>query len=241
MSSTSGRVTPSLSTPFPPSALTTSKSSGRVTPTSSRVTPSPSYGNLPTSGRPRPPATSKSTPIQGSISDSFTSKFTAGSRASKYVSMTAKQLKSRPPGEVAIPTTPPRKIYDNDNASQKSLGTPSLSLQPSLIFNTPKPSLGGRSTVGQEGPLSKVRTPLNTPRARIPSAIAMPPPPSPSRSISRNNLNDELSPSYSNGDSHLGSTRKYLLDKFVMSVTEFSSRIVVLRRFSRRHGTASSY
>jgi CAP-Gly domain-containing linker protein 1 len=200
-SSRSGRITPSLSATFS-SGITTSRSSGRVTPsTSGRVTPSHSYGKIPgaTPGRPRIPAMSKTAASQSNNVDSLTSKITAGSRASKYVSMTAKQLKSRPVGE----STPPRKGHENDSSGPNPLG-PSPSRHPPSPFTTPRQSLSARtSNIGTDGSSStlfKGRTSMNTPRARIPSSVAMPPPPSPSRppsspsrSMARNDLSADLS------------------------------------------------
>ncbi|KAG6868926.1 hypothetical protein C0993_007700 [Termitomyces sp. T159_Od127] len=72
----------------------------------------------------------------------------------------------------------------HDLRSIPSIGSP---------FATPKPGLNGRSSSGNLPTPSRIRPSgsLNTPRARLPSAVAMPPPTSPmsSRSVS---LNDRL-------------------------------------------------
>ncbi|CAK5265340.1 unnamed protein product [Mycena citricolor] len=171
--SISGRTTPSsvmslsTSSRTPSSALSTGRrtpsQSGRITPSYlGRVTP----GTTPSARKPP----MKSTRTPGSLSD----KLTAGSRASKYVAMTAKQLSTRdsairpiePPSPRQQPS--PSRISSTASSPTRTLSSP---------FGTPKPSLGGRlSTPGSTG---IGRPALITPRARIPSAIAMPPPASP--------------------------------------------------------------
>ncbi|KAI0665974.1 hypothetical protein C8Q78DRAFT_486889 [Trametes maxima] len=126
---------------------------------------------------------------------------TPGSRASKYVGMTAKQLTSR----IAPPASPARGAgsasptrstgFGSPVPPSRQLPSPTRSLAGSP-FNTPK-ALGAKpSGIGIGMPSttpSKSRPSLsNTPRPRIPSAIAMPPPASPSsttlssRSVSLN-------------------------------------------------------
>ncbi|KAL0956076.1 hypothetical protein HGRIS_002245 [Hohenbuehelia grisea] len=176
--SLSGRVTPSNSTSFhiqsnfTPSTgfgrSSSSMSSGRITP---GMTPS-ARGPLRSSGA----ANTKTPTLSGKI--------TAGSRASKYVSMTAKQLTSRDsPGQ----TSPSRP-----SSGQKTVPNSPLLASPTRAtaspYTTPKPGLGLRlpstgavSSGAGAGTPTKTRASMsgNTPRPRVPSAVAMPPPASP--------------------------------------------------------------
>lgn len=102
--------------------------------------------------------------------------------------MTAKQLNSREP---ATGSASPSRLIPSPTRASLGFGSPTRSLN--SPYNTPKPS--GRSSNVGVGMLSTTSSrsypSLNTPRARIPSAIAMPPPASPigrsnSRSISLN-------------------------------------------------------
>ncbi|KAI0958692.1 hypothetical protein AcV7_004436 [Taiwanofungus camphoratus] len=222
-SSRNGRMTPSLSQSgrMTPSASTTisagrktpsiSMSNGRITPSLSngRVTPSASSGRR-TPGIPTPSARSRSTayssvntvtpirnaPIQSTI--------TPGSRASKYVGMTARQLDSREsrvgsPSRRSAGTQSPTRSTGFSSPTQASRHLSSPIRGTSSPFNTPKAVPGGRiSNIGVGMPStttpSKARPSFNTPRPRIPSAVAMPPPASPSatslggRSISLNDF-----------------------------------------------------
>ncbi|KAF5385794.1 hypothetical protein D9615_002454 [Tricholomella constricta] len=193
----SGRMTPSGSSSISGSRMTTSSSlsNGRITPSiSGRVTPSFSSGRI-------TPGTTPAARARRTLAKSTASKpevpvpleqFTAGSRASKYMSMTAKQLSSRDAASGS-----PRQVTDLDSPTrsqsspshyQRSTASPTRSI--GSPFSTPKPGLGGRvSGIGGGLPTpNKNRPSLSTPRARIPSAIAMPPPASPmsSRSVSLN-------------------------------------------------------
>ncbi|GLB37166.1 hypothetical protein LshimejAT787_0402170 [Lyophyllum shimeji] len=198
----SGRMTPSSSSAFTGSRISTSAclSNGRITPsTSGRVTPSLSTGRV-------TPGTTPAARVRRTLAKSTASKpevpvpvgqFTAGSIASKYMSMTAKQLSSRD----AAPGSPSRHVahLESPTRSQSSPSLYSRSMaSPTRAagspFSTPKSGINSRiSGVGGGLPTpSKNRPSLSTPRARIPSAIAMPPPASPmsSRSVSRS---DKLS------------------------------------------------
>jgi CAP-Gly domain-containing linker protein 1 len=101
--------------------------------------------------------------------------------------MTAKQLNSRDSAPFQGSASPNRSI---PSPTRASLGFASPTRPLPSPYNTPKP--GGRgSNIGVGMPSttpSKGRPSLITPRARIPSAIAMPPPASPasSRSVSLN-------------------------------------------------------
>ncbi|KAJ6586802.1 hypothetical protein DFH09DRAFT_1141573 [Mycena vulgaris] len=198
-SSRGGRATPSISGRNTPSSMSFSTSSrmSASTSTTGRTTPSnggritPSYAGRATPGTTpaarararalaKPPAASPA---------SLTDKLTAGSRASKYVSMTAKQLSSRD----SAATTPSRRGLEPASPA-RTLPSPSLisrttsspTRPPGSPFSTPKPSVGGRVSASGS---AMGRPSISTPRARIPSAVAMPPPASPSmRSVS---LNDE--------------------------------------------------
>ncbi|KAG6862208.1 hypothetical protein C0995_002138 [Termitomyces sp. Mi166 len=190
----SGRITPlaSSSKPGPRLSLSSSMSNGRVTPSnaglvtsslsSGRVTP----GTTPAARTRRPLTKSTFTKTEVPIP---VDKFTAGSRASKYMSMTAKQLSSRdgaagsPSRRLSELESPTRSLPSpsHDPRSTTSIGSP---------FATPRPGLNGRAGGGALPTPSKIRPSgsLSTPRARIPSAVAMPPPASPisSRSVSLN-------------------------------------------------------
>lgn len=143
------------------------------------------------------PATRKSKPVTGlgksqsQVPPALESQITSGSRASKYIGLTAKQLDSRAgPTQteyfLKAPSSPTR-ASSNANGGARSSDSP---------FTTPKAGavkppnfLHGSLTPG-----SKPRVSLNTPRPRVPSAVAMPPPASPARSTSfgsTNSLNDD--------------------------------------------------
>ncbi|KAJ6593784.1 hypothetical protein B0H19DRAFT_916405 [Mycena capillaripes] len=196
--SISGRTTPSTSMSFStssrmtPSASTSRMSTGRTTPSNGgRITPS--YAGRATPGttpaaRARARVLAKPATI-ASPSASLTETLTAGSRASKYVSMTAKQLSSRDaasststPGRRGLePASPARSTLPSPSPGSRPLSSPTR--PPASPFGTPKPSLGGRVSAGSS---AMGRPSISTPRARIPSAVAMPPPASPvTRSVSQ--------------------------------------------------------
>lgn len=186
-SSRGGRATPSTSTSMQCGRATPSGSNGRVTPSFGRITP----GTTPSSSRMR--AFSRSTVKTPTISSQRKSyglehKITDGSRASKYLNMTAKQLNSRDSAPSQGSASPSRS---NPSPTRASLGFSSPIRPLPSPYRTPK--AGGRvSNIGVGMPPispSKGRLSLITPRARIPSAVAMPPPASPastSRSVSLN-------------------------------------------------------
>jgi CAP-Gly domain-containing linker protein 1 len=165
----SGRMTPSSMLLKSESRITAS-STGRITPSNGgRATP------VTPSGRGALTYSTNLNPRTSFLKE----KITAGSRASKYMSMTAKQLNSRhttsnsptrSTGELEIPGI----MYSSSSHSSptRASGSP---------LTTPKPLANGRvSGIGAGMPTSsKSRPSLNTPRPRIPSAIAMPPPASP--------------------------------------------------------------
>ncbi|KAL4268225.1 CAP-Gly domain-containing protein [Pleurotus pulmonarius] len=182
---TSGRITPSTS--FSLSTWTTpSANGGRVTPgslSSGRVTPGMTPGV-------RPPL--KAANGANTKNSSLNGKITAGSRASKYVTMTAKQLSTR---DVSA-SSPARNTLSSPTRTLSSPTRPNGS-----PFTTPKPTLGGR--VPSTGTPTKMRG-MNTPRPRVPSAVAMPPPASPgiySRTISLNDSDTESAPPKSSATS----------------------------------------
>ncbi|RPD78588.1 hypothetical protein L226DRAFT_297676 [Lentinus tigrinus ALCF2SS1-7] len=195
-----GRKTPSISN----GRVTPSISNGRVTPSISngRVTPAASMGrktpSLQTpSARPRPSASTARGLVTPVRTTNMPTNITPGSRAAKYVGMTAKQLAGTTPGSpkrAAGAMSPTRPTgFGSPVQPPRQLSSPTRNSP----FNTPK-ALGSRpSGIGMGLPTSttpsKSRPSFsNTPRARIPSAIAMPPPPSPSnttlssRSVSLN-------------------------------------------------------
>ncbi|KAL1673859.1 hypothetical protein EV122DRAFT_293840 [Schizophyllum commune] len=187
-SSYSGRQTPSFSGRVTPSsthamsmsyATPTPAGRGRITPSAGRVTPGTTPGP-----RPSVPTLPKSA-VRPSLA---TPKVTEGSRASKYASMTAQQLSSRK-SDAGSALSPPRELGSPArlaSPSQKSR-TSSPTRPPGSPFATPKPGLPGRGIPAS--PSSKGRT-MTAPRPRLPSAIAMPPPASPSSSTRSVSLND---------------------------------------------------
>ncbi|KAF8973365.1 hypothetical protein BDZ97DRAFT_1780925 [Flammula alnicola] len=159
-----GRVTPSAGSRATPLLL-----SGRQTPSSNPITPT---ANM----RPRPFKTPTSKPNGISLSE----KITAGSRASKYMTMTAQQLSSRDRETGA--DSPTRRSSDRLGLSptiSRTLSSPTR--LPASPFSTPKATNGRPSNIGASPslPSTRSRPSVNTPRARLPSGVAMPPPPSP--------------------------------------------------------------
>ncbi|KAJ7096443.1 hypothetical protein C8R44DRAFT_813037 [Mycena epipterygia] len=223
-SSRGGRATPSVSGRNTPSTSMSFSTSSRMTPSAStstgRTTPSnggritPSYVGRATPGT-TPAARARARTIAKPASASpasLTDKLTAGSRASKYVSMTAKQLSSRdatsgtPSRRGLEPASPARTL---PSPSLISRTTSSPTRPPGSPFSTPKPSLGGR--VSASGSSAMGRPSISTPRARIPSAVAMPPPASPSaRSASLNDESGALSAWSSPRPESASSTRSML-------------------------------
>lgn len=196
--SISGRVTPSSAAPRVNGRVgqkTPSTSTGRVTPsfTGGRITPS--FGR-PTLGAPVAPAPPRKTPnVTPSVtrtrsSTSYLHKtpmkqttkennITPGSRASKYVGVTAKQLNNRgthsgpnSPSRKSISAASPARLFGITSPTQ-NMGSPTRST--SSPFQTPRPP---RMVNGSP---SKVRASISTPKGRLPSPVAMPPPASPSR------------------------------------------------------------
>ncbi|OBZ68152.1 Trans-L-3-hydroxyproline dehydratase [Grifola frondosa] len=216
-SSRGGRVTPSLTGRTTPSASSSasngrrtpsiSVTNGRITPSLSkgRVTPSASVGRK-TPGLPTPTARARSvasystvstmTPVRNVPAQSIT----PGSRASKYVGMTAKQLSSRgtgalSPSQMSTGTSSPTRATGFGSIqTARSVPSPTRTFSASP-YQTPKAMTSARtSNVGIGLPPTST-TPSksrSTPRPRVSSSIAMPPPPSPSpkslsnRSISLN-------------------------------------------------------
>ncbi|KDR75449.1 hypothetical protein GALMADRAFT_227098 [Galerina marginata CBS 339.88] len=183
---TSGRTTPSFfATSRTPSA---SFSNGRITPSSSvgRITHALSSGRITPSSNMAGSLQHRTfkTPTSRSTEQPLSDKITAGSRASKYMTMTAKQLISR--DQDSGKDSPTRT---NSGKFSSSMSSPTISRTlssptrpPGSPFTTPKPGYGRLSNAGGASPTMppvRSRTSMNTPRARVPSAIAMPPPPSP--------------------------------------------------------------
>ncbi|KAJ7188425.1 hypothetical protein C8R46DRAFT_1054731 [Mycena filopes] len=242
--SVSGRITPSTSgmsfstsSRMTPSASTSRISTGRTTPSNGgRITPS--YAGRATPGT-TPAARARTRVLAkpaaaASPAAALTGKLTAGSRASKYVSMTAKQLSSRD----AAASTPTRRLEPPASPARSTLPSPSLSSRstssptrpPASPFSTPKPSLGGRVSAGSS---AMGRPSISTPRARIPSAVAMPPPASPmTRSISANEEPVSLSAWTSPRPESASSSRSLLND-------QLQSRIQALEYENERLRAAS--
>jgi CAP-Gly domain-containing linker protein 1 len=168
-----GRMTPSYSMPRTPSA---SFSNGRVTPSSlvGRSTPGITK---------RIYKTPTAKPPNGA---SLTDKITAGSRAAKYMNMTAQQLNSRDLGDRAeSPTRKSNGVFKPGVPSptiSRTLSSPSR--PPGSPFSTPRAGSGRFTgivgpTTSPSLPSSLSRTSVSTPRPRVLSSVAMPPPPSP--------------------------------------------------------------
>ncbi|KAI0823395.1 hypothetical protein BC628DRAFT_531468 [Trametes gibbosa] len=189
-----GRVTPSIG-------------NGRVTPAASTGRRTP--GIVTPAARPRPSASVGRSLVTPGRPSNVETNITPGSRASKYVGMTAKQLTSRTtlgsPARGAGSASPTRSTgFGSPIQASRQLSSPTRSLTGSP-FNTPK-ALGMSRPMGLGMGIpsttpSKIRPSLgNTPRARIPSAIAMPPPASPSsttlssRSVSLNGPQTPIDP-----------------------------------------------
>ncbi|KAF6762946.1 CAP-Gly domain-containing protein [Ephemerocybe angulata] len=171
-----GRATPSMSTSRTPSA---SFSNGRITPAANgRATPAAStngrLGYTTPSARQRPVPVPTVTKTPG-----LSNKITEGSRASKYMSMTAKDLSSRDlskstsarPLAQRIPSSP---IVNSPRGARAVPQSPTRG--PGSPFATPKPLT--TSKLSNTPGFGKGR-PSGTPRARLPSKVSMPPPASP--------------------------------------------------------------
>ncbi|TFK44617.1 hypothetical protein BDQ12DRAFT_673277 [Crucibulum laeve] len=194
-SSRGGRITPALSGRITPSFTSSTSrqsasfSNGRVTPSiSGRITPSFSSGRvtpgMTPSANSRMRTLSKSTTTKPSPT-TLTDKITAGSRASKYMSMTAKQLNSRDAGNQSPSRSGPDIANSLLSSPSQGRSIPSPTRPPGSPFSTPKPSLAARIPSISAVSTIKNRPSTTTPRARVPSAVAMPPPASPISSISR--------------------------------------------------------
>lgn len=198
-SSRSGRITPSFSGRITPSA-SISLSSGRVTPSNSigGITPyADRKSHFTTHGRITPCVTPSAGRLKQSQKASATlrpdveTQITSGSRASRYVGLTAKQLSSRSPGKESHlaesssrPPPSPTRVPDSDSRLS------------GLTCSTPKARAASGYTnitdcVSTTG--VKHRPSLNTPRPRIPSAVAMPPPQSPAQSSSSSDFYNDIS------------------------------------------------
>lgn len=188
--SNSGRVTPSYS-----GRVTPSISNGRVTPSfqTGRVTPSlPNSRAIPT-GRTTPanrrvtagPFTTPKTVTKPPVP---ANQITPGSRASKYVGVTATQLRKSP----GVPRKPPAGRESPTRSVTHSISSPVRSLGTGSPFNTPK-VFGSRydDSANTGSPTSKTRVSTKTPKSRMPSSVAMPPPLSPSLSTRISSVDDE--------------------------------------------------
>ncbi|KAI0342068.1 hypothetical protein BDW22DRAFT_1358196 [Trametopsis cervina] len=228
-SSRNGRVTPSLSgriTPSFSSNVSTGRktpshsfSNGRITPSlpSGRVTPSASTGRG-TPGTVMPMNRARTitvtrntvTPSKAKHSESI---ITPGSRASKYVGVTAKQLSNR-----TAASSPSRKSVNSPISfgvvspaqSHSNTTSPSRTRTISSPF-TPKAARTQGIGVGiPSGTPTRTRTGPGTPRARLPSSVSMPPPPSPSSAL--NNRSVSLNDPNLKADTDLAANGKAIQD-----------------------------
>ncbi|KAI6046219.1 hypothetical protein EDC04DRAFT_2632497 [Pisolithus marmoratus] len=184
-SSRSGRITPSFSGRITPSA-SISLSSGRDRKSNvamhGRITPclTPSAGKL-----------KQSQKSSAALRPDFESQITSGSRASRYVGLTAKQLSSRSPGKGSHlvgssprpPSSPTRTLDSDSRLSGLTCSTPKARAVSGYTTTTDSVSTAG----------VKHRPSLNTPRPRIPSSVAMPPPPSPAQPSSSPDFYNDIS------------------------------------------------
>jgi CAP-Gly domain-containing linker protein 1 len=195
-SSRGGRQTPSISGRITPSTSFTrsrpsfsSMSSGRITP-GGRVTPSLPETPAVRAARLRAMANKTNAGVTPTASSKTNAKdLTEGSRAAKYAGMTAQQLSARKGSENQM--SPSRSVSASSSIASptrvnRAVSNASPSRPPGSPFSTPKPRL---SIVGN-GPNAPSGV---TPKPRVPSAVAMPPPPSPSRKL--NGDDDALSSS----------------------------------------------
>ncbi|KAF8993711.1 hypothetical protein BDQ17DRAFT_1312094 [Cyathus striatus] len=191
VASSRGRMTPSITgrvTPSFSSSASRTSFNGRTTPASGRITPSTSTGRITPAVT---PANSRirgvSKPMSTTTSPSLPNNVTAGSRASKYASMTAKQLSSRDIDAERKVEYHHTNLVPSPSYSSRALSSPTRST--ASPFSTPKPGLGNRVprniSSGPSSPVGKARPSANTPRARIPSSAAMPPPASPVSAVAR--------------------------------------------------------
>ncbi|KAI9437750.1 hypothetical protein H4582DRAFT_1957334 [Lactarius indigo] len=183
-----------------------SSGGGRVTPSysSGRITPSNSARHTPYSNGRVTPASSTSLIPSDAV--------TPSARLKRNGSRTLEPASPSRTSATASPTRFGGPTSLSTSTGISNMGSPSL--------KTPKPGIGGRgSGVGVGLPSTtptKSRTSLLTPKQRLPSAVAMPPPPSPSlgRTVS---LNDYPSDSESHHDtfntSDLQSSGKAIQDK----------------------------
>lgn len=113
--------------------------------------------------------------------------------------MTAKQLTTRDRGDVL--DSPTRKSYAGSSPTMsRTLSSPTR--LPGSPFTTPK-ALNGRPSIltgSPSLPSSRSRPSINTPRARVPSNVSMPPPPSPGTFQIRSTVSEDFascpSPNY---------------------------------------------
>lgn len=168
-------MTPSYSTARTPSS---SYAFGRTTTPSTTNRPIPSISNgKATPSTALPKSRVLKTPTSKTSGVHLSGKITAGSRASKYITMTAKQLTTRDRGDVL--DSPTRKFNAGSSPTMaRAMSSPTR--LPGSPFTTPK-ALNGRPSLltGSPLPSSRSRPSINTPRARVPSNVSMPPPPSP--------------------------------------------------------------
>lgn len=227
----SGRGTPSLSASIYSGRTTPSGSNGRVTPSFGHVA---SSNSTTPAARARDRTLSRSTVKTPTISSQkkttgLENKITDGSRASQYLDMTAKQLVLRDATKSPSQglSSPSRSIPSPTRASI-NVGSPTRSL--TSPFHTPKPN-GRASNIGVGLPSttpSKGRPSLATPRARLPSGIAMPPPGSPSGPSRSVSLNDSPLKSLGNGEHFsldLEANGKALQDKIALLMSGKSTPI----------------
>ncbi|KAH7927113.1 hypothetical protein BV22DRAFT_1061490 [Leucogyrophana mollusca] len=190
-SSRSGRITPSYSGRITPST-SISLNNGRVTPSHSFGRTTPHSNPFSASGRITPsaaPAARARAKVMPNLGPSASQPqgqpgleaITSGSRASKYIGLTAKQLGPRSPSNGGL-TTSEYSLKAPSSPSRTSTSLDPQTRSSDSPFTTPKAVSGSR--VGSYTPGLRGRPTLNTPRARVPSAVAMPPPASPGHSVS---------------------------------------------------------
>ncbi|KAJ2922014.1 hypothetical protein H1R20_g15077, partial [Candolleomyces eurysporus] len=135
----------------------------------------PSFNTPSLKSRPTAAAAAKPKTPNAALSD----KISEGSRASKYMTMTAKDLNSSrgpktKPVPVPLASSSPSSATSPKQLS-RALSTASPTRGPGSPFTTPK-ALATNSKIGFGQGKGR---PSGTPRARVPSGVAMPPPASP--------------------------------------------------------------
>ncbi|PPQ99742.1 hypothetical protein CVT24_009725 [Panaeolus cyanescens] len=193
----SGRITPSISTTRTPSATI---ANGRRTPSTSfyQTPTASSAGRVTPASKFKYTAKTPTVPTKPSLSE----KITPGSRASKYATMTAQQLSSRKRESENSSPHPRSNSNESENPQSIARSTSSPSRITGSPFSTPRATKLSQGLYSSPSMPSSRTSSTGTPRARVPSDVAMPPPPSPNRPLRLSSVSlqpDDLFTSSENG------------------------------------------